>query len=530
MQKLKTMKLFNLLFFFSVLAASLSAQTQPVQLWQSVEYVKSINIKGPSISLDKFQNTYMLTNQTDESPFSGFTLVKYDTSGNVLWKKHSQPGIIGILYGSFTLDSTGNAYVGQWYDGGLPGYDADAVLIKYAPDGTKYWEANYGINQAGDSYLYYSEMDTLNGRLITLGMNLHDTMPGENFLFVQAVDTADGSIIWKTKIPGVFRPQNLRVQSDHIQLLSTQYKPDSKYFVNTLLDFDGNIMAQYEKTYSGYEIDFNYISKTGDVIFGNRAFGYNVTRVDVQGDTLWAYVHPMNSGTNENRAVSLVEDDSLNVYITGTIDLPMLARELVTSKIDIFGNIIWQKNYHTENDSLIDYGNHISIFKGQVVVSGASQFANNDIVGIITLYSLPGGEDVYTIFVSSENVFRINQSWGLENKIFYVSEGYQSNINNMIAVTGCFLIPKISSFVDDFKNLNTINAFPNPTVDFIWISNIDISIFNKISVFNSKGEIIISKIIEDEREKILLSGFQSGLYTVCVYGKNLQISKKIIKI
>jgi hypothetical protein len=525
------MKLYSIFFFCLPLALSLTAQTQPVQLWQSVEFVKSINIKGPTIVLDKFQNTYMLTNQTDESPFSGFTLVKYDTVGNTLWKRHSQIGIIGILYGSFTVDSTGNAYVGQWYDGGLPGYDADAVLIKYAPNGAKLWEANYGINQSGDSYIYYSEIDTLNGRLITLGMNLHDTILAENFLFVQAVDTADGSVIWRTEISGVFYPQNMRIQSDHIQLLSTQYKPDSKYFVNTLVDFDGNVMAQYEKPYSGYEIDFNYISKTGDVIFGNRAFGYNVTRVDVQGDTLWAYVHPMNSGTNKNWVRSVVEDDLLNVYATGSVELPGLDLDMVTCKFSINGEVDWEDIFHHASGNFGDGGNKVSIDNNKLVVSGFTQLGNSDLVGIIKIYNINSNAVEQDILVSNENIFTIDNSFIKTNKLFYTSIGYQGQAapDNITAITGCLSLPKISS-VNSLKNISIIKTFPNPAVDFICISNIDTKIFNKISIWNSKGEIITNKTINNEQEKISLSDYPPGVYTICVYGSQLQISKKIIKI
>ncbi|MBX2892691.1 MAG: T9SS type A sorting domain-containing protein [Saprospiraceae bacterium] len=523
------MKLFITFFFCSVLLASLSAQNQPVQLWQAAEYVKSMNIKGPTISLDKFQNTYMLTNQTDESPFGGFTLVKYDTLGNVLWKRHSQVGIIGILYGSFTVDSLGNAYVGQWYDGGLPGYDADAVLIKYAPDGAKQWEANYGLNQSGDSYLYYSEMDTLNGRLITLGMNLHETDPAENFLFVQAVDTSDGSVTWRTKIAGVFRPQNLRVQSDHIQLLSTRYKPDSKYFVSTLVDFDGNITAQYEKPYSGYEIDFNYISRTGDVVFGNRAFGYNVTRVNVQGDTLWAYVHPLNSGTNKNWVRSVVEDTLLNIYATGALEIPGQNVEMTTSKININGEVEWQDIFQSSNGDFGDGGENVQIHGDRLVTSGATQLENSDVVGIIKVYNISNGFEEHNILISNENIFIVNKSFIITDKMLYVSEGYQSSINNMVAVTGCFLMPKISSSIDESKYPNRIIAFPNPTSDMIFISDIDLDVFESISVCDMNGRIVMQKRVEAEQEKILLSGFPPGIYTVCIYGKNLKIMKKIVK-
>lgn len=525
------MKLFGLLFFHAISILTICAQPQPVQLWQTAEYVKSMNIKGPAIALDKFQNTFMLTNQTDESPFGGFTLVKYDTMGNVLWKRHSEFGIIGILYGSFTVDSMGNTYVGQWYDGGLPGYDADAVLIKYAPDGAKLWEANYGINQPGDSYIYYSEMDTLNSRLITLGMNLHDTIPTENFLFVQAVDTTDGSIIWKTKIPGVFRPQNLRIQSDHIQLLSTQYKPDSKYFANTLIDFDGSVLAQYEKPYSGYEVDFNYISKTGDVIFGNRAFGYNVTRVDVMGDTLWAYSHPLNSGTNKNWVRSLDEDAFLNVYATGSVELPGLDLDIVTCRINNNGKLDWEDVFHPTNSNFGDGGNKVNIDNSRLVVSGFMQLGNSDLVGIIKIHNTDNGAVEQDVIVSNENIFTIENSFLLEERLFYTSIGYQGQVasNNITAVTGCFALPQISS-VNDIERSNIISAFPNPTMNYIYISDIDISIFNSISIYNSKGEILASKKIYNTKEKISLASLPPGAYTICLYGKNIQVNKNIIKI
>jgi len=524
------MKLLNFFFFCAILVQSLPAQNQPVQLWQAVEYVKSINIKGPAIALDKFQNTYMLTNQTDESFFGGFTLVKYDTMGNALWKQHSQLGIIGVLYGSFTVDSAGNSYVSQWYDGGLPGYDADAVLIKYSPDGIKLWVANYGFDQAGDNYIYYSELDTINGRLITLGMNLHDTIPSENFLFLQAVDTSNGGVIWNTKISGVFRPQNLRIQSDHVQLLATQYKPDSKYFVNVMVNFEGNVIEQYEKPYSGYEVDFNYISKTGDVVFGNRSFGYNVTRVNIQGDTLWAYTHPQNSGTNKNWVRSIVEDDSLNIYATGSIELPGLDLDMVTCKLDSNGELDWEDLFHSESGSFGDGGNKININNDRLIVSGFTQFENSDLVGTIKVYKINGVIE-QDLLLSNENIFTIENGLTSKNKLFYTSMGYQGQtaMDNILVISGCFDLPQISS-VNILIDMNMITAFPNPTVDFVFISNIDTGIFDKISVTNSKGESIINKKIEEKQEKILLSGMPSGFYTVSLYGKGVQINKKIVKI
>jgi hypothetical protein len=192
--------------------------------------------------------------------------------------------------------------------------------------------------------------------------------------------------------------------------------------------------------------------------------------------------------------------------------------------------VVWQEIYHAESDSLIDYGNYISMINGKVIVSGASQFVNSDIVGVSIIYNIYDGKEECIIFVSNENVFVIDNAFFVNDKIYYTSEGYQTNINNMVAVTGCFSIPKISSSVDDIKYINVINAFPNPTADMVLVSNIDTNIFYGISVCDINGKVIMNRSIENAQEKILLSDFPSGLYIVCVYGRQLQVSKKIIKI
>jgi hypothetical protein len=470
------LKSFCLFFCLLSLPISLSAQSQPVQLWQAVEYVQSINVKGPTIALDKFQNTYMLTNQTDANFFGGFSLVKYDTLGNVLWNRNYPPGIIGHFYGSFTVDSLGYSYVGLRFDGGLPQYDADAIMLKYDPDGVKVWEASYGLGQAGDSYIYYSEMDTLHGRLITLGVNWNDTIPADNFLFVQAIDTSDGSVIWRTRIPGVFIPQNMRVQAEHIQLLSTKYKADGKYFVNSIINFNGEMMQQYENLYTGYEVDFNYISKTGDVVFGNRGFGYPVTRVDILGDTLWRYEYP-NFEQQNNRVRGLIEDDSLNVYAVGSVEIQGLSAEMMTSKIDIDGELVWQDIFHSSEGAFVDGVGSVKLANGELIVCGNTQFQNTDIVGIIKTYNSFNGAEGFFINISNNNIFWIDDVISYNRNLYYVGEGFQTNLDSMTVSTGCFRYPIITSLNE--THYDSMICAPNPSTTQVKISNIDIGIFKK---------------------------------------------------
>jgi Secretion system C-terminal sorting domain len=521
---------------FTIMTIALSCkfgytQGQPTLLWQAVEQVQNINIKGPSIALDKFGNTYMLTNQTDESVFGGFTLVKYDTLGNPVWKRNSQPSFAGIFYGSFTVDSTGNVYVSENYDGGLPGYDADAILVKYAPDGTKVWEYNYGLNQVGDNYIYYSDIDTTNGRLIALGINLHDTIPSEDFLFVQAIDTSDGSIAWKTRVDGVFRLQNLRIQADHIQVLSTQYKPDSRYFVNTLINLNGTLTEQYSKPYSGnYPIDYNYISKTGDIIIGNRAFGHTVTRVDIKGDTLWSYKYQNSENTELNYTKDILEDDSLNIYVTGNIEVLDNYTELSTSKFSADGNLLWQEIYHTVSGNFVDLGDCIHENKTFLFIAGKSQLIDGDIVCLIRVLSKKNGDELYNILLKNHNLTWSSDLLQQKKKIVHSGIGFESNINDLLSVTTSFYLPNI----EVTSNLNisrfSVLIFPNPTKDHIHITNIDLDNFQEISIFDSKGRIVIKTEISSAESYIPISDIPAGVYIVTLTGKDISLSKKIIKI
>ncbi len=523
------MKLLFIIFGIAFFYTSVYAQGQPTELWQAIEPAGSVNIKSPTIALDGFQNTYMLTNQTDERPLGGFTLVKYDTLGNLLWKQNSTGSFSGIFYGSFLVDTIGNVYVSENYDGGLPGYDADAILVKYDPDGTKLWMANYGLNQVGDSYIYYSEMDTLNGRLITLGMNLHDTALAENFLFVQAIDTSDGSVIWNTKIFGVFRPQNLRIQSDHIQLLATDFTSNGKYFVNAMLDFDGNLTAQYQKPYSGYAIDFNYISRTGDVIFGNRAFGYTVTRINIEGDTLWGYEPQNIIYSIKNKILSISEDEDLNIYATGAVESLSLGTEQLTLKFDKLGNVLWENTYNSYNDSLVDYGIYSIPYKNYLFVTGGTQLENMDIIGIMKIFDKNTGSCIYEIKKPENNIFVINKSISKGDKVFYSAEGFQQNLNNILVVTGCFQLPEITSY-NETKTTLAVTLGPNPAADYVNVLKIDTNVLKKIIIYDVNGKIMIIKGIEDKQEQIDISNLKSGIYLVSVCGKGLCINKKIIKI
>lgn len=510
--------------------STINGQTSPVELWRSTEYVKSINLRVPSIVLDKYQNIYMVTNETDLSALGTFTLVKYDSLGHALWNRHYPPSFAGYFYGSFTVDSLGNTYVSPNFDGGLEAYDAPAILVKYAPTGDKLWETNYSVNQTGDEYILYSELDAL-GRLILAGSNTGTDMNYFNVLFVSAIDTATGEEIWRTNVPGLI-PRNLRVSNNRIDLLSIKYAPGNSDYVIMRLDTNGVIVQEHAEPYPPFgSVQWSYISKNGDVLLGNSQYGYEITRVSGLGDTLWHYQYPnIYSNLGKNWIRHLTEDSSSSVFATGLIRLPGLSAEMMTTKLSSSGEVIWQQIYHSANDSLGDEGDYLVFNDSIVVAAGGTQLANSDVVGVINIYKNTDGEELYNILLGYDNIFVIDQVKLVNDKIYYTGEGFNASINELKVVTGCILLPRITSYTQEEHLDMNIRSFPNPTLEHITITNLDPSIFTYLEVMDIQGRVMLSKKIEQDTLNIDMSMYQAGNYVIVLKGKDIILNKKVIKI
>lgn len=515
------------LFLYGFLVQVYGQET-PVQLWKSIEFIKNIRLKAPEIALDKFQNTYMITTQDDINPFGGYTLVKYDTTGQQLWNRNYPPWIIGHSFGSFTLDSVGNSYVSINYDGAIPEYDADVLLIKYSPDGEKLWEQNMGLSKPGDNYINRTALDGT-GRLITLGVNWHESTTTENYFFIQAVDTATGSLLWEKRTEGAYLTQGMSVLDDRLEFLLTEFGANGQFYVITQIDFNGEIISQYKKPYNGYSIDFNHITPSGDILLGNRGWGYNVTKLNTQGDTLWHYHHANVLNIDRNWVHSVTEDDSSNVYATGTISLPGLSTEWVTTKFSPSGEVIWQNIFHSSTDSLGDAGNFIRVDKNRVYVAGGTQLPNTDVVGMIKIYNRFTGVEEYSLTIIQDNVFSTDQVMPFRDKIYYVSEGFQTNLFQIIIVTACAKLPVITSVVTPpvVQGMD-IRVYPNPTTEWVRIESIDTRTYKEIRLQNMEGQTVYQSSTDREEMLIPVSQYPAGIYLLTLNGNGVVLTRKVV--
>jgi hypothetical protein len=522
------MRYFIILLLIGSIPLRAICQTAPVQLWEASEFVENFQIKGPTIQLDKFQNTYMLTPQKDVNPFTGFTLVKYDTVGNALWNVNYPPGIIGQLYGSFTLDSLGYSYVGIWFDGGLPNYDADALLVKYSPEGETIWERNYGLNQAGDSYIFYSEMDSL-GRLIVLGMNLSDAEEADNFLFISCLDVANGDTLWRTTIPGIYYPQNLKICNDRIEALVTQYLPDSKYYGIVQLDFSGQVFQHFSKPYSGHEIDFNHISKNGEVLLGNRSFGYNVTKLNPEGDTLWRYKLPEGDGLVGQKVLYVNDDSGGYIYATGNRVDSILGTQALTTKFTSDGEVLWQKPYDLELGNFGDGSGYVTTDSNFVYTTGSAQRADGVNLLFILVHDKISGEIIYEILLEHGKVHSGVKVIPVNGDLIYLGWTHEQTSTSLNVVTGCFRLPKITSTVEVGSSISNISIFPNPTADWIQITDIDTQIFKQMVIYDASGQMVKNIEVDGSSLHFSLSSFPAGTYIIALKGVGVRLNKKVVK-
>jgi hypothetical protein len=387
---------------------------------------------------------------------------------------------------------------------------------------------NYGLNQAGDGYIHYSEIDS-SGRLIILGNNQSTFAEEDNFLLLSCLDTSSGEIIWETQISGIYFPANLRVLSDRIEALVGLSTPNGPYFSIIQTDFNGQILQQSTKSYGDYSLDFNNISKSGDILLGNRSYGYEVDKLNTEGDSIWHYRFQGGIYSSRNWVRSVIEDDSMFVYATGAIELPGLSTEFVTTKFSPVGDLVWQNIYHSHGDSLGESGEHITLDKNFVYASGGTQLANTDAVGLIKVFDEHTGDEVYNIFIGNNNIFIIEQTFVQGNKIYYVGTGFEGSLSHQTVYTGCIQLPTITSTVDVNNLASNISIFPNPTTDWVKITDIDAQLFKRMVIYDAGGKIIKSLDVHGSALNFSLSTIPAGIYVITLEGDGVRLNQKLVK-
>jgi hypothetical protein len=226
------------------------------------------------IAVDDSGNVYVTGRGSNLGFEAHYATVKFDPNGTLLWA--SVWGQDNGVYDEATalaVDATGNVYVT-----GKTGLDEsvyDCVTIKYAPDGTELWVAQYDGPGGGDAA--YDIAVDMDGNVYIGGASDEDPGgPGDHDLdFLTIKYAADGTELWVARWDA----------------------PDPGHgSVEALaLDSEANV----------------YVS-------GGAGAAYATIKYDTDGTMLWVSQYAGDPGEYDwTIALDLAVDDSANVYVTG---------------------------------------------------------------------------------------------------------------------------------------------------------------------------------------------------------------------
>ncbi|MFA5782131.1 MAG: SBBP repeat-containing protein, partial [Bacteroidales bacterium] len=294
-------------------------------------------------------------------------LAKYDTSGNVLWAK-SAGGIFNDEACSVAVDASGNIYVAGLFSSPTLTFDSttltnvgnnDILLVKYDTSGNVLWAKSAGgsssdfansvaVDTSGNTYvagLFFSS--TLSFGSTTL------TNAGGIDIFLAKYD-ANGNVLWAKSAGGVDYDDAYSVAADasgNIYVAGVFSSPTLSFGSTTLTnaggydifltkyDAGGNVL--WAKSAGGTGNDLAYsvaVDTSGNIYvagyFRSPTIAFGITtltnagsrdiflaKYDAAGNVFWA---KSAGGTDYDEANSVAVNASGNIYVAGVFRSPTI--------------------------------------------------------------------------------------------------------------------------------------------------------------------------------------------------------------
>ncbi|MGA2092547.1 MAG: SBBP repeat-containing protein [Sedimentisphaerales bacterium] len=384
-----------------------------------------------AMAVDKFANVYVTGTAAGDTNSFDCVTVKYDSSGNQLWKRAYDAAHYTDTGRDIAVDNSGNVYVAAQKYNNINTASSDYAVIKYDSNGVQLWTAIYNgpandqdapyalaVDNSGNVYVTgYSYSSSTNSDYLTIKYD-----PNGNQLWQARYDNPDHSSdqaraiavddAGNTYITGATRGDygTIKYDSNGVQLwIATYNGPDGVVDEATALAIDsaGNVYVTGDSRTSSGSIDYATIkyNSSGSQLWAARYNGpsngfdqaydigidnsgnvyvtgyssgadtnddFATVKYSSDGNQLW--VARYNGPTNGNDyAVKLAIDRYNNVYITGLSD-----QNYVTLKYDANGNQLWLITYNGPGNSH-DYPCDLKIDGfGNVYVLGTSDSARGD--------------------------------------------------------------------------------------------------------------------------------------------------------
>jgi tetratricopeptide (TPR) repeat protein len=281
---------------------------------------------GHGIALDGSGNAF-ITGSTEsyEDGNDDAFLLKYDASGNLLWNKTW--GGSNYDYGhGIALDGSGNAFItGSTHSYGAGYYDA--FLLKYDTSGNLLWYKTWG--GSNDDIGKGIALDGSGNAFITGSTRSYGA--GDNDAFLLKYDTS-GNLLWNKTWGGSFYDEDIGYGialdgsgNAFITGYTRSYGAGDNDAFLLKYDTSGNLL--WYKTWGGSGSDYGEgisLDASGNAFItgDTRSYGagnYDVffLKYDSSGNLLW---YKTWGGSDNDRGYGIAVDSSGNAFITGYTD------------------------------------------------------------------------------------------------------------------------------------------------------------------------------------------------------------------
>ena len=452
--------------------------------------------RGQSVSTDASGNVFMtgyfisptisfgtttLTNTYASNLYSDFFIVKYDTSGNVLWAKSAE-GAYDDSGQSVSTDASGNVFItGIYYSPTITfgtttltktnptNNYSDIFIVKYDASGNMLWATSAedgAFNDDGRSVSTDASGNVLiagyfASPTITFGTTTLTNTNSSWDIFIVKYDSS-GNVLWAKSAGGTAYDIGNSVSTDaigNVFMTGIYYSPTITFGITTLTN-------------------------------ANNVADIFIVKYDASGNVLWA---KSAEGTWYDLSYGVCTDVIGNVFITGAFYSPTItfgtttltnvnaANDIFIVKYDASGNVLWAKS---AGGTGYDEGYAVSTdASGNVFLTG--NFGSPNInFGTTTLTNTDTTGSFRDIFIAK-----------------------------LDGTTG----------TNDIKNAN-IKIYPNPTNNIINIEGLTKNENNTIQIFDVQGKLVITKNIS-EKGTIDLSELNKGVYVI----KIGEVAQRIVK-
>ena len=423
---------------------------------------------------------------------SDIALVKYDFQGNLIWESIIDYNFIDIIF-DLQLDIDGNIYVQR------RGWSLD----KFTPEGQLSWHFEFGNSQGLARSFVIDENKNVyitdNSRLVKLDEN--------------------GQLLW-TKLYSVCAGWKLSITNNSLNILGLR---DSGYcIINTTLD--GDDLDYNEFVVDEFIIDNAIGDGEGGFYSGSWYESYQVNHVNFEGEVLWTYNFTPEADERPLRLHHVKQDKLGNTYAAGQIYSGSEHINILVTKIDASGDLLWETEFNNMGDSLPEIVNNLFVTDNSIFILGQTQ---NEL-------------DVRESFI-----LNIDKEGNILNKIRLKSNigvytpalDMQVDANGNLFILGAGTLNDTMEFVEIYKyNPNTVGnksitqnnklkISPNPFKNKIQIEGSKGDLF----IHNSLGQQVMKVENSEQISQIDLSGFVEGLYFLSNLQNNILFTQKIIK-